>query len=478
MLIANTDLEAKQLIDLYDADPARVEVVHPGVDLDVFRPVAEAAARAALGLPADADVLLFAGRIQPLKAPDVLLRAVAALLEREPGPRSRTRGPDRRRPVRLRPRQPAGARRPRRRARPRRRGPVRAAGLAGRARPLVRRRDRWSPCRPTTSRSGWSPSRPQATGTPVVAAAVGGLTTVVRDGHSGLLVDGHDARRLGRRAAAGSLDDDDAARAAGGRRARAGPAVLLGRHRRARPSRSTSGPALARSRRPCDRPGGQASAPTSTANELEYDEPQPGQFSFSLPGEKKLQTAVRLDVGTARPRRARVRLPPARREPRAGLPVAARAQPEDVRRRVRRRPARRHLPRRAAAAVGARRRRRARPAARLGADHRRRVVQHDPRARLRLLDPQGVGVAHAARRVDRRTSRRSAAGSRSTRAQEAARTSTKPTSAGSACTTRIRRLTVTAPYAPATMTQARKNSFTSSRSATSPQTRPAARNPL
>ena len=33
------------------------------------------------------------------------------------------------------------------------------------------------------------------------------------------------------------------------------------------------------------------------ANELEYDEPQPGQFSFSLPGEKKLQTAVRLDIG-------------------------------------------------------------------------------------------------------------------------------------------------------------------------------------
>ncbi|HET6939816.1 MAG TPA: YbjN domain-containing protein [Nocardioides sp.] len=33
------------------------------------------------------------------------------------------------------------------------------------------------------------------------------------------------------------------------------------------------------------------------ANDLEYDEPQPGQFSFALPGEKKLQTAVRLDVG-------------------------------------------------------------------------------------------------------------------------------------------------------------------------------------
>ena len=34
----------------------------------------------------------------------------------------------------------------------------------------------------------------QATGTPVVAAAVGGLTTVVRDGHSGLLVEGHEPR--------------------------------------------------------------------------------------------------------------------------------------------------------------------------------------------------------------------------------------------------------------------------------------------
>ena len=33
------------------------------------------------------------------------------------------------------------------------------------------------------------------------------------------------------------------------------------------------------------------------ANDLDYDEPRPGQFSFALPGEKKLQTPVRLDVG-------------------------------------------------------------------------------------------------------------------------------------------------------------------------------------
>jgi hypothetical protein len=33
------------------------------------------------------------------------------------------------------------------------------------------------------------------------------------------------------------------------------------------------------------------------AEGIEYDETAPGLFSFSLPGEKKLQTAVRLDVG-------------------------------------------------------------------------------------------------------------------------------------------------------------------------------------
>src|SRR6476660_4027153 len=71
MLIANTDIEAKQLINLYDAEPFRVEVVHPGVDLTVFRPLDKMAARAELGLPPDACVLLFVGRLQPLKGPDL-----------------------------------------------------------------------------------------------------------------------------------------------------------------------------------------------------------------------------------------------------------------------------------------------------------------------------------------------------------------------------------------------------------------------
>jgi D-inositol-3-phosphate glycosyltransferase len=192
MLIANTDIEAKQLIELYDADPARVEVVHPGVDLDVFRPVPQGEARAALGLPADADVLLFAGRIQPLKAPDVLLRAVAALLEREPQRRSRlvvpvVGGPS-----------GTGLDKPQALA-----DLAAELGIADLVRlvPPVSQAElaRWYAAAtlvavPSYNESfGLVAAEAQATGTPVVAAAVGGLTTVVRDGHSGLLVPGHRA---------------------------------------------------------------------------------------------------------------------------------------------------------------------------------------------------------------------------------------------------------------------------------------------
>ncbi|MDO5740695.1 MAG: D-inositol-3-phosphate glycosyltransferase [Ornithinimicrobium sp.] len=88
-LVANTDLEARQLIDLYAAAPQLVQVVHPGVALETFRPGPQDAARRAVGLPSDALVLLFVGRIQPLKAPDVLVRAAGELLRRAPGLRDR-----------------------------------------------------------------------------------------------------------------------------------------------------------------------------------------------------------------------------------------------------------------------------------------------------------------------------------------------------------------------------------------------------
>ena len=83
-LVANTDEEARQLAGLYGADPAKIWTVNPGVDLSVFRPGPAGQARRRLGLPADGHVIVFAGRVQPLKAPDVALRAAAVLVRDNP----------------------------------------------------------------------------------------------------------------------------------------------------------------------------------------------------------------------------------------------------------------------------------------------------------------------------------------------------------------------------------------------------------
>ncbi len=88
-LVANTQTEARQLVELYDADPARVAVVPPGVDLRTFVPGDRDAARDHVGVARDAVLLLFVGRIQPLKAPDVLVRAAARVAEQRPDLRDR-----------------------------------------------------------------------------------------------------------------------------------------------------------------------------------------------------------------------------------------------------------------------------------------------------------------------------------------------------------------------------------------------------
>ncbi len=71
--------EENQFRRLYGNPQARIEIVAPGVEHAFFAPGERSGARRALGLPLDAPVLLFVGRIQPLKAPDVAVRALAEL---------------------------------------------------------------------------------------------------------------------------------------------------------------------------------------------------------------------------------------------------------------------------------------------------------------------------------------------------------------------------------------------------------------
>ncbi|WP_116114950.1 D-inositol-3-phosphate glycosyltransferase [Austwickia chelonae] len=90
-LVANTEAEAAELVDLYEADPGRVRVVNPGVDLRTFHPGDRTLSRALLGIDPEEILIAFVGRIQPLKAPDLLLGAVADLLNRREDLRTRVR---------------------------------------------------------------------------------------------------------------------------------------------------------------------------------------------------------------------------------------------------------------------------------------------------------------------------------------------------------------------------------------------------
>lgn len=196
-LIANTAQEAEQLIALYDAPPARVRTVHPGVDLSVFGPGPVDAARHRVGVPADAVVLLFAGRIQPLKAPEVLLHVAAMMIRADPRLSERLvvvivggpSGSGQADPHQL----------------------TKLAALLGitsqvRIEPPCRQSELADWYRAATvvmvpSRAetfGLVAMEAQACGIPVVGAAVGGLRTAVRDGFSGVLVDGHDPAQYAR----------------------------------------------------------------------------------------------------------------------------------------------------------------------------------------------------------------------------------------------------------------------------------------
>jgi D-inositol-3-phosphate glycosyltransferase len=193
-LIANTDAEAASLVSLYEACPDAVSVVSPGVDLYTFTAGnGRKAAREAVGLPQDAYVLAFVGRIQPHKGPEVLIRAVAEMLSHSPHLRPKiitiimggASGSGVGEVERLK-------------------DLVNWLGITDVVRfedPVPRTElPQWYRaadlvCVPSYSESfGLVALEAQACGTPVVATAVGGLRTAIADGISGVLVDGHDPR--------------------------------------------------------------------------------------------------------------------------------------------------------------------------------------------------------------------------------------------------------------------------------------------
>ena len=185
VMIANAQVEQQQLIDLYGADADRVEIVAPGVDRAFFSPGARDGAQKAIGY-AGGPLVMFVGRIQPLKGVDVAVEALAGLANDDAhlmivGGASGQKGAaevdkihdlidtlglhDR---VTFVPPQPHYA-----------------LSTYYRAADVV--------LMPSRSESfGLVALEAAACGIPVVASAVGGLRTLVQDGETGFLIEGRD----------------------------------------------------------------------------------------------------------------------------------------------------------------------------------------------------------------------------------------------------------------------------------------------
>ncbi len=83
-VLASCSVEAAQISELYGADPSRIRIVAPGVDHAFFGPGDRAQARRALALPEEGPLLLFVGRIQPLKGAAVAVAALASVVRDHP----------------------------------------------------------------------------------------------------------------------------------------------------------------------------------------------------------------------------------------------------------------------------------------------------------------------------------------------------------------------------------------------------------